>query len=297
MVVNCPKCGKKTALINDTCEHCGIKVKHCEECGNIVEESQTQCDYCGYSFETVKEDQVEKVKGEMPKELKKTAVRLASFAEQENKKYHKISKVLSPIGWIIFFTGIFLPILIIKTTNPLDFSAIKTAKNLHKVFLVLSIIILFVASLFKELRTIFSASAIARQVKELKFDYEKYYLYDKAYNNILTTAFMDDVGEIQLILAIRYEKDSNAKIIKLIKQLGMLFCYLMICIFAYIGISSNMDAVFVSLLFNVSFKFNFNAQLILVVLFFVISWVLDWCFNKDMEDAAAWIEEIRKKQQ
>ena len=36
MIVNCPKCSKKTALLNDVCEHCGAKVKHCPECENIV---------------------------------------------------------------------------------------------------------------------------------------------------------------------------------------------------------------------------------------------------------------------
>ena len=54
MIVNCPSCGKKTALINDECEHCGEKAKHCPECENIMAENQMVCDYCGYSFESVK---------------------------------------------------------------------------------------------------------------------------------------------------------------------------------------------------------------------------------------------------
>ena len=184
MIINCPKCGKKTALTNDTCEHCGIKVKHCPECQNVVEENQTLCDYCGYTFGVVNNE--EKGQDKMPKELKKTAVKLASFAEQENKKYNKIAKVLSPIGWILLFLAAVLPIIIIKTSEDIYLiSKISTIDKLNSVFLIISLMIIFVSCIFKELRSSFSYEAIMRQVRALNFDYKKYYSYDDIEKNLI----------------------------------------------------------------------------------------------------------------
>lgn len=50
MLMNCPKCGKKTALLDNVCEFCGCKTKICEECGNVVEVNEESCNYCGYEF-------------------------------------------------------------------------------------------------------------------------------------------------------------------------------------------------------------------------------------------------------
>ena len=140
MIINCPECGKKTALLNDTCEHCGIKVKKCPECENVVEESQTACDYCGYSFE----EQVQSsINEEIPKELKKTATKLSAFAESENKKYHKLAKILVFIGGLLLCISVALPIIIVKTNDFATPTQISTAESIHTACLVMSVIVMF----------------------------------------------------------------------------------------------------------------------------------------------------------
>lgn len=293
MVVNCPECGKKTALLNDTCEHCGIKVKKCPECGNVVEESQMACDYCGYSFE----EQVQSsINEEMPKELKKTATKLSAFAESENKKYHKVAKILVFIGWLLLCVAVAVPIIIIKTNDFVTPAQISTAESVHKVCLVISVIVMFVGYALKELRSIISSSATIRQINALKFDYKKYYSYSKADKNFVSSVFLEDNGEVQLIQAIRYKEDSSKKTIKLIKQLAIVTCFLLLSIFAYIGINRVIDGMLVASLFGSSYSFKLNAPLILMVVFWVMSMVLDWFFNKDMEESAEWLEQLRKKE-
>lgn len=298
MIVNCPKCNKKTALSNDTCEHCGIRVKSCPECGNIMEETQIVCDYCGYSFESIKaEEKVEKNTDEVPKELKKTAVKLASFAEKVNKKYNLISKILSPIGWIICLIAIVIPLITINTKD-VQLYTIKSSFTLHKVFLVFGIIIIFVGCLFKELRTIFGSPTIIRRMEALKFDYKKYYLYDNVYKNITEAVLNEDIGDLQLVKAIEYKESPSKKTTKLLKQLILLFCYVLTGIFGYIGMTHVMDVVLTSFLLSTPFDFKvmLNIWFILCVAFYILSLILHGVFNKDEEEAGEWIEQLRKRE-
>ncbi len=293
MIIACPKCGKKTALQNDTCEHCKTKFKKCPECENVLQVDESVCDYCGFSFDAIQKEK--SASQSIPTDLKKKAAKLASFAELENKKYHRIAKFLSPIGFVFLFLAIALPTILLLGKN-LKLSKIQTADKLCTACLVISSICIFGASIFKEFRTLFSANAIARQMQTIGFNYKLYYSYEKAGRNLLTSLALEDCGEVQLVQAIRYQEDSSAKIVKLFKRLCIVTCILLFCIFISIGLRQINDILLVTKLLGTSYKFKISAHLIIGLLFYILSFVLDLFLDKDTEEATQWIDQTKRGQ-
>ena len=177
MIINCPECGKKTAMLNDTCEHCGIKLKKCPECENVMEYSQTTCDYCGYIFEVKEEKTVEEVveKEDNFEKLRKKAVNLSAFAQSENKKYRKIGGILEGVSFAILIVVIVIGLLYTNSSRVLTLSKARTIISVCKVVLILDVLVNILSNVIIEFRTIFSVSAINRKIKSMKFDYKTYY--------------------------------------------------------------------------------------------------------------------------
>lgn len=296
MLINCPNCDKKTVFMNDTCEHCGIKIKRCSECGNVVEENKLVCDYCGCPFETPKHQ--DKQEDQMPSNLEKTATKLAAFAEKENKKYNLIGKVIGVIGEIIAWLS-FLPILITANTGPTLYSLLES-KAVFSVILAIGFILIFTKNVFKELRCIFSFGAIERQMRALKFDYKRYISLIRARKDKGTySSDYDFYGEMRLIQVARYQENPSTKTNKLLRQLSLLACYLLIGIFAFIGLNELVGRFLYVILFGIehlSISVFINVWLILTFILWIIGMTLNSFFNKDDEETQDWLEKNNREE-
>lgn len=298
MVVSCPGCGKKTALLNNVCEHCGIKVKKCIECGNIMKESQTICDYCGYSFEQTKEKEVEQTKETgISKELRKTAVDLIAFAQSENKKYNRLGKVFGSFGFVFFILIMAICALHDKLfENANSLSSVASTVFICKIILVLSGILFILSLLFKEFRGLFSVGAISRQIDAKKFDYNSYYKHPSIGKKIFASIDFEDWGDIQLINAIRYKTDPSTKTTKLILALVQLICRIIACLCVYIALEPLWLEIMVGFSFGNGLGNEVVVPLIVAVVFFVAEFIVNTFLDKDLNIALKWMREQQKEQ-
>ena len=305
MIINCPECGKKTAMLNDTCEHCGIKLKKCPECENVMEYSQTTCDYCGYTFE-VKEEKVVvnevMQKDDNFEELRKKTIKLSTFAQSENKKYRKIGGILEGVSFAILIVVIVIGLLYTNSSRVLTLSKARTIISVCKVVLILDVLVNILSNVIKEFRTIFSVSAINRKIKSMKFDYKTYYKSPAAVKKIDGGSDWKSWGELELswgeaelINAIRYKEDPSKKTPVILSALVDIICWTVIAICAYIFMSNMIEQTVLGALFGVGgFKFKFTTELIVAIVFLVIDIVVGLFLDNENKKAIEWAEKQQK---
>lgn len=205
MLVQCPNCGQKTALLNNTCEHCGCKTKTCPECGNIVKNEDKTCSYCGIEFGEYEKNYTatEKVK-----KHNNDVISLIKTAKTSKKPY-----------------DIALSIFTLLPTLPIIFCLFlvlgKNGEFLNQT-LSLGVYISFFCAIFTNpiayiinlLYTIFSPTKIQGKAQEINFD-KNYYIKNlnlSAKNELMFDSSIALPNEqLQLVDILRQETDGSIK--------------------------------------------------------------------------------------
>ncbi|MBR2903155.1 MAG: zinc ribbon domain-containing protein [Clostridia bacterium] len=280
MLTYCPKYGGRTALLNNTCEHCGCKVKTCSECGNIVEESCETCTYCGLSFAKMAEIKaVEAKEADLAKNKKDVA---------ELAKYIKSCK--SPGKIVEFIVGIIdlIPIIVACLFNfnkPTLASAMSTA---IKVSFIMTIFTCQIPLLVKGLCDIALYDKLRKKAVEINFDRNMYLMnlpFGQDGKIVFDSAIADKDMQIQLIDAFRTESDSSPKKRKVAGLIVDMCLAPIIFLFLFLGFTPIAD----NLLYLVAMGskdfvaymtalFNFNLFMIIFLLAIAIALVLGLIF-------------------
>lgn len=295
MLVQCPNCGQKTALLNNTCEHCDCKTKTCPECGNIVKNEDKTCSYCGIEF------------GEYEKNY---------AATEKVKKYNndvisliktaKISKKPYGIAQTIF---IFIP------TLPIIFclySVFGKNEEILSKTLNLGVYISFFCAIFTNpivriinlLYTIFFPNKIQFKAKEIGFD-QNYYLKNLKLNEKTELMFDSSLAmpneQLQLVDIFRQETDGSIKTKRILLNILCIVISPIRDVFALLGVCpiiSGLLYMFYASIKNESFAnitvfITPNIFFYVWLAFVVILVILNIFSNVSKKECGIWVKAIK----
>jgi len=298
MVVNCPKCGKKTALLNNVCEHCGVKTRVCKECGNIVDASEKLCDYCGYEFlpeeqEKVLEQQIEQEK--KLKNMEKDYKYILNCNQKSASKYFLISLVTLLLGIVLLAIAYF----ILKDFGDYknksyeevleSLANAKDIKNGAQVCVWLCGLLFLISNVSTAFTQIFLANSISSKIYETKFDYVTYFKSRSTIKNLANNISENsdfsykvtkgefNAKEINFLYALMISEDLVAKkrkmMLCLIETLIWIVCLTLLCV----GVCSNIENYISTVIWQSTdkFKFDFNTEIIIGAILFVAGMVME----------------------
>ncbi|MBR2646037.1 MAG: zinc ribbon domain-containing protein [Clostridia bacterium] len=312
MIISCPKCGQKTAMLKLTCEHCGYKAKRCEECGNLIDFNSSVCDYCGIdvsSMQELKEEKVEKKK----QDLQDTGTDLITFAEKNHKKFRLIGSLLLLAGVIFFAIG-FMKLLDFgnyqnkSLEEMLDSLAnVDELENQIRVFLILALVSMFASLSIGEIAPLIYAETVFNKVQLSRFDYKSYYknclVEDENGNFIvdlsLTSDNTEDLGDVRLVESIAYATDSTEKNKAYFRKALPMILLLAACVFIYLGLMPNIETYISNVIFmsaeEFSFTFSFNQNLIIASAFLVLYIIIHLFIPSEIATAEKFIGKLLGK--
>ena len=275
MIANCPKCGKKTAFLNNRCEHCGCNIRICPECGNITESETELCDYCGFKFLTEEEKKVEDTA-----KIKQQAKGLIEKSEKRLKALTVIARACLYVGTAIFIIVIFMSSNFLKTElNLNDLIHLEDKYNTLKILIIVSLLLILLAGIIDSWGKFVLFHLAVSDIMKSKFNYKRYLKIIPTTNNgDIYISVGDGKGEVVFTNAVVYiEKPSlkNKKIVlSVISTIIKLVCVWLI----YQGLIDNLNTMFAFKLIegqpNVAeFVFKFYTHLI-IGLVGLILWVI-----------------------
>lgn len=269
MLVNCPNCGEKTALLNNVCEHCGSKVKKCTECGNVVLNDALTCDYCGFKFESEDELKKQKEKEHEFKVRKKADTYITNLSTSFTK-----SNRIATLFILIMFGLLALTVGICYKFGNIDkldanevFERLLNAdstKNKALIALGCALFAFFIVQILSPLWFEKSSKTLLSQMKNDKFDINTYCLACskdiKNHEKKITEGFL-----ITFLTVIKCDLDAGFKRKRELSNIITAVIILVGEVLIFLGLKANIDAYFAAVILSGRNAFSFDFNFLLIV--------------------------------